>query len=110
MFSGYELILKVEVMCSLISKINNASNADTCPYERKPVDKDSEIFSECLILKDIVKFGAGVIDFVGTGLLTANVFIKVFMHFWWLANASVETGKDFVFVNNNCRWNHKPYR
>jgi len=101
MFPGQELILKVKIMCCLISKINNASNADTCPCKRSPVDKDSEIFSEGLIFKDIIKFGAGVIDFVGTGLLTTNVFIKVFMHFWLLANASVETGKDFVFVNNN---------
>ena len=89
-------------MCSLISKINNAANADTCPYERKPVDKDSEIFSEGLIFKDIIKFGAGVIDFVCTGLLIADVFIKVFVDFWWLAYAPIETGKDFVFVNYNC--------
>ena len=89
-------------MCSLISKINNTTNAYTKPNERDDVDSKSKIFAECLILKDIIKFGAGVIDFVSTGLLTTNIIIEVFVYFWGLAYAFVETREDSIFINYNC--------
>lgn len=96
-------------MCGLISKIDNATNAHKCPNASKQVDKKSEIFAKCLILKNIIKFGARVINFVNKTLLVNHIFIEIFMYCWWLSYAVVELRQDSVFVNYNSCWNNKPY-